>query len=493
MNDTRSHGVVLPEGHTGSSYFHKVLSEAAAKFPEALAAVELPPTASRFKATYGEALLRFELARLQSEERVEIARFIAQTTQAGLSFQNGEGRVPLGPYLSERVRAPEFRELRFDAEPGLVPEVPFAGKTYRGEDLIELAQLLRTRHYVTEGVVAALTWLVGHSKQTGGKLQLNGRKFALMGAGAELAPTALLQRAGATVLWIDILDPRDKLSERQDLAGCLLYAPDHSNLLAQPREVAAAIARFAEGDPVDIGMFAYAAGASQEWRLGASMNAIVRSLEPSDVKSVAMFVSPTTVARVYPADIRDARQRMASRPTWQKIMQGMQGLHTPGQLGEGDLQVAKAVVGVQGVSYQAAQYISKLIAAETYAVYGTDLAAETPRPITVSANIAGITRTRSLSHPVFQAAFVGAPSFGVQIFDPETTRALNGLLVLHDVLNPEAPGAAGRTYATHRGHADALLSQQVHGGIYSMPFALDSAIRIAALLGMARKPTVLIK
>jgi hypothetical protein len=108
--------------------------------------------------------------------------------------------------------------------------------------------------------------------------------------------------------------------------------------------------------------------------------------------------------------------------------------------------------------------------------------------VTVSANVAGITRTRSMSHPIFQAAFLGAPAFGVQIFDPETTRALSGLLMLHDLLNPNAHGAAARHAESAGDRIDRLLSQQVHGGVYSMPFELESAIRVAALLGMAKKP-----
>ncbi len=112
------------------------------------------------------------------------------------------------------------------------------------------------------------------------------------------------------------------------------------------------------------------------------------------------------------------------------------------------------------------------------------------QPITVSANVAGITATRSLSHPLFQAAFAGAPAFGVRIFEPATTRALSGLLMLHDVLNPSAPGAAAAAVApTER--ARALRAQQVHGGVYDLPWEFESAVRAAAVLGAARKPSVL--
>jgi hypothetical protein len=71
-------------------------------------------------------------------------------------------------------------------------------------------------------------------------------------------------------------------------------------------------------------------------------------------------------------------------------------------------------------------------------------------PVTLSTNVAGITRTRSMAHPIFQAAFADAPSFGVRIFDPETTRALSG----PTLARPSQPhgsgccGAAARRRAT---------------------------------------------
>jgi hypothetical protein len=33
----------------------------------------------------------------------------------------------------------------------------------------------------------------------------------------------------------------------------------------------------------------------------------------------------------------------------------------------------------------------------------------------------------------------------------------------------------------------------VHGGIYNLPYTLESAIRIAALLGMGKNPLILLK
>jgi hypothetical protein len=76
----------------------------------------------------------------------------------------------------------------------------------------------------------------------------------------------------------------------------------------------------------------------------------------------------------------------------------------------------------------------------------------------------------------------------VTTFAPETTRALNGLLTLHDLLNPDAPGSALRAHASAAERAAALFSQQVHGGIYAIPWALNPCITVAAGIGLVQRP-----
>ena len=56
-------------------------------------------------------------------------------------------------------------------------------------------------------------------------------------------------------------------------------------------------------------MYAYAGGAAQEWRLTASMNAIVRALPKEAVRSVVMLISPTTPGTVSAADAATAEKR----------------------------------------------------------------------------------------------------------------------------------------------------------------------------------------
>jgi hypothetical protein len=492
VNQSASQGVVLPSGHTGSSLFHNVLRAAVERFPDELGAARLPPQAQAFKRQYQELLPRFEAERAGSARRVEIARFIVQSTQEALWFASNGKSAPLREYLARPGPAVALERRVLTGAVGLRAEVPFEGRMYRGREVLELSERLGREQMLTQAARDALRWIVLHIEQSGGTLDLRGQRFAILGAGAELAPTRLLLQAGADVLWIDVAEPSQLLGNPGEYAGTLSYAAAGSDLLDDPAAVAAAIRRFGDDQAVHLGLFAYASGASREWRLCASMNAIVASLDPAGVASVSMLVSPTTAAHVQPDTAQEAGLRAQSRPFWQTALAKSRVLASGGYHQKDGIRVALASVSIQGLSYQAAQYISKLAAAETFAVFGTDLYGSTERPVTVSANVAGITATRSLQHPLFQAAFIGAPRFGVRIFQPATTRAINGLMILHDLLNPSAASAAQSNPGQPAKKAAELLSQQIHGGIYSMPYPLESAIRIAALIGMSSRPSVLL-
>jgi len=94
----------------------------------------------------------------------------------------------------------------------------------------------------------------------------------------------------------------------------------------------------------------------------------------------------------------------------------------------------------------------------------------------VSANTAAITRTRSMAHPVFAAAFGGAAAFGVETMTPRQSRRINGLLAVHDWLNPVLPRPG---------------QVRVHGGIHTLPYPLEPALKVAAAIGFARSPRLL--
>jgi hypothetical protein len=290
--------------------------------------------------------------------------------------------------------------------------------------------------------------------------------------------------AGADVLWLDVAPPPRAWLESGTFSGRLTRAAGVGDLLAQPREAAAAVAEFASAGPVDCGLFAYAGGGGREWRLCSAMNAIVDALGPERVRSVSVYVSPTHAAALSRAERETSARRGLDLPAWQRSLAAL-GLLKPGLAGSGELRIQRAIVATQGVSYQAAQYVEKLLAMERWAAFG--VGGEGGRAA-LSANVAGITRTRSLEHPMFAAAYLGAGAFGVETFAPETTRSLSALLMLHDLLNPKAHGVRSEE---HHPAPEALFSQRVHGGVYGVPFELQRTLVAAALIGFARRPALL--
>jgi len=483
-------GITLPAGETGSAFFHRLLSEAARAFPAALSAAGFPADGRAFKQGFARALVRFEAARVASPDRVAIARHLVGGLHGGLGFEDAGRRATLAEHLATRDATPRLTTIDGGGRPGLVPRVPFDGASHDRRAVVALAEDLHRQHHMTDAALAALRWIVERAEDDGGAIDLRGEHFALLGAGAELAPTEMLLRAGATVLWIDRVAPSERLSadDLRAAGGRLVTAEGASDLLADPRGVASAIAAFADRAerPVHLGLFASAPGKGRELRLATGMDAIVRRLDPRLVASVAMFVSPTIPAEVQPEDHAYANARAASPPKWQRALERMRALRGPGQHTVGGASIAYAVVALQGPTYQAAQYLAKVLSAEVYATSGLTL--DGGAAVKVSANVAGIAATRSLVHPLFEAAFLGAPTFGVRIFAPATTRALASLLVLHDLMNPAAAGSPEAAFTSPNDRARALSARQLHGGAYNLPWNFDDTIRASAVIGLAKRP-----
>lgn len=481
-------GVNLPDGTTGSAFLHKILTETVRAFPHELSAARLSPEPARFKARFGDELARFEAVRCASPRRSEIARHVVQRTQAGLVYRpRGEQSAqPFGEYLKGDGAPFQLSRLGDGSAPGLVPQVPFDGRSYGAAELGELASLLLQRGLMTQAAGDALSWIGDYALAHNGRIQLGGQRFALLGAAAELAPTRFLLEAGAKLLWLDLQSP----SAEAVPGGELSYVPGGSNLLLDPLRCKQTLLEFAEGEPLHLGLYAYAAGESQEWRLASTMNGIARSLPEGSLESISLWISPTTPSQVRDGCVELSERRRARPPLWQNALK-RSGMLSRGHERHQEVRTARAVVSIQGVSYQAAQYVAKLLAAEVYALEGSSFEGET-RPLTVSANVAGITRTRSLAHPLFEAAFEGAPAFNIEIFRPETTRALSTLLMLHDLLNPHAIAnkRSLESGITPELRAARLGEVQVHGGVYTNPHALEPSIRVAAVLGMTKRPTL---
>ncbi|MEM1414420.1 MAG: hypothetical protein AAGH15_05950 [Myxococcota bacterium] len=459
------------DGARASALLHEVLSEVREAVPAPFEGLRWPKDGRAFRKDYAGTLVAFERRRLASAERLEVARRVVEAAADRMVFGEGPDAVSLAEHLAGEGTPLPVERIALRGSPGLVPETGFRGAHYEGAKVGELADAWLERAWMTKSAHRAVRWtLQAALESSSGKTDLVGQKIVSLGAGAELSPTRAMLRAGADVLWIDAKEPPKALLEDPRVAGSITHVPGGSNLLTQPREIAATIRAFAAGDPVHIGLYAYAGGAAMEWRLTAAMNAIVRSLPAALVRSNVLLISPTTPGTVSAEDAEAAAERRG-RGLFNPLGLG-RGQATQGQSGDAPHRVSHSIIELQGVSYQAAQYIGKMLMAETLMGDGRR----------VSAPVAPITRTASLAHPVFEVAFEGAGAFGILVSEPQVTRVLCAMVALHDLLNPDAPSA--------RGDVAGVLGEQIHGGVYAQPYQLGRSIFAAAGVGGFRKPAL---
>ena len=88
-----------------------------------------------------------------------------------------------------------------------------------------------------------------------------------------------------------------------------------------------------------------------------------------------------------------------------------------------------------------------------------------------------------LKNPALAAAFAGADSFGIEVFEPETTNALIAALWVHDLRCSDAAANPARVLA----HPFELFMENAcHGGLWRGAYRPRTALPFAAALGWVR-------
>ncbi len=102
--------------------------------------------------------------------------------------------------------------------------------------------------------------------------------------------------------------------------------------------------------------------------------------------------------------------------------------------------------------------------------------------VRTSLNVAPSTATRSvMKNKALAAAYAGAGRFGLEIFEPDTSNAIMGALLVHDLRNPESSANP----ATKLAHPMQLFVEGAcHGGMWRSEYASRSVLGIAAVTGM---------
>src|SRR3954466_13293870 len=384
-------------------------------------------------------------------------------------------------------------QARFETETivgsGSHPErlaIPYRGYALTGDEFHR--QLDR---WVADGVVerscAEALRLVANTPDW---LDASDLRVALVGAAAEMGPLRALTSWGATVLAVDIRrsDIWDRIRDVAQ-AGCgTVHMPTDTSkrgrlgadLLTETPEIRA----WLDGvdGPLVFGNYAYADGAAFV-RVATAADALIQDLvRTRPATSIAYLASPTDVFAV-PGDLVDGPHvrgkrgrvmRMPLRaaslgklftPNYQRVVDGEDGRR---------YGLADSVIPQQGPNYALAKRLQRWRAV---------LARQT---VVTSANVAPATKTRSvMKNRVLAAAYAGARSYGVEVFEPETSSTLMAALLIHDLRNPAAAANPSTDLAQP---LDLFVDQAAHGGLWRLPYEPRSVLTLAALEGLVTPP-----
>jgi hypothetical protein len=359
--------------------------------------------------------------------------------------------------------------------------VPYRGMELRGDALLRQLDAWVGAGVVEPSCARAVSSVVANPDW----LDLSDRTFVLLGAAAEMGPLESLCRWGADVVAVDLARPAvwDRILGMAHTGGGRVRFPERdgragADLLSQTPEIGGWL-RGLDGTLV-VGSYAYSDGATF-LKLAGALDALTVTVQRDRPgASIAYLATPTDVFAVPPevvARSRDGRVpplgrvlRAASRgklfgPNYPSVIDGEDGRRWG---------IADALVPQQGPNYALAKMLQR---------WRAIVAREEGTP--ASANVAPATRTRSVvKNRILAAAYRGASAFGIEVFEPETSRALMAALLVHDLRNPAAvarPDAA-------LGHPfDLFTDAAAHGGLWTVPYAPRSVLPLAVAIGAAKR------
>ncbi len=356
---------------------------------------------------------------------------------------------------------------------------------YRGERLRGSALLDRLEAWVTDGIMEpscadAMRTVAAHPDW----LALPGQTIVVLGAGAEVGPLPVLLNWGARVIGVDLPRPviwERVLAEARRGAGTLLVpvtpaGPGDADLaqragLDLTDDIPAVADWLAAVDgPLVLGNYVYADGAANVL-LSSAVDVLAMRLQAArgDV-ALAFLATPTDVFAV-PADaVAQSARAYATRSAAAKLggwpLRALSGgrLLRHAYPAGADPGICDSLIPQQGPNYALAKRVQRW-----RATVARDFGA------LVSMNVAPPTRTRSvLKNRALAAAYVGAPRFGVEVFEPATTKALMAALLVHDLYT-------GGPKQSHPWQDEAHAA--AHGGLWRIAYAPRSALGLAALMG----------
>lgn len=351
-------------------------------------------------------------------------------------------------------------------------EIPYGGKVGQPyDDFIEkrndkisgMVLKAQLKTWVDYGVIepdtgAALSAVADHPEW----LDLSSHYFVLLGAGSAMGPLPLLLAMGANVFAVDIHIPRtwerlikmaressgdfafpvrsSKLAGRnpKDLSDSELAAIAGADLLNDTPELGTWLTGSVPQERVTVGNYTYLDGPLHV-QLSLACDALIGKLAEKRKDLALAFLCTPTDCHPCPKAAHDAAEfNLASAAKWQKMIPGwlvpnaikpVTSMDT-----KEDIYLVDGTVAAQGPNYILAKRLQHW-----------RCVVEFSKGHTISSNIAPSTATASVcSNAQFAAAYCGMHLFKpMEVMYQETSNAVMGALLVHDIRNPDAPAKGG--------------------------------------------------
>lgn len=452
-----------------------VLADGAAAVDPALA--QRIRTAPRWRTQF--VALMGELTALSSVSRkssLAIARAGLDSAASTLSFSRDGATYPLHDALTSCPPRDDVTTQRITgtAHPPTELEIPYHGRLLRRASLLSQLESWVEKGIIEPGVAVAIERVAAHPEW----LSLPGHQVVCLGAGAGVGPMQTLTSWGATVLavetphhpaWPAILDAAQagagtvSIPVRGDTPG-LDATTDLPELLAW-------INGAADPGPLTIGTFSRAEPETH-FHHTAAQDAVAANLVATRPDTTLAYLANALDAYVIDDSIAAAamaayRRRPAARlGHWLTGTLAFRPAHSAQPHIQGASPITNTLVALQHPNIIAAQRLQRWRALVT---------ADSGH--TVSFNVLPLAwNPAAFGSRAAAAAHAGAPYFGAEVFDADTSRTLMTALLVHDLHQP-APASTLTPEAL-------FIRQAVHGGLWRSGYDNRSVLPLAVALGM---------
>ncbi len=376
--------------------------------------------------------------------------------------------------------------------------LPLKGQLLQGQALVDQVYSWSEAGVIEPSAARALARCAANPAW----FDLSDRHIALLGAGSEAGPLRWLCRWRAQMLAVDINRPGawQRIADTVQQGNATVRLPLHTpnvaqgaldwselagaDLLSDAPRIAQWLASFDR--PLDIASLAYLDG-EKHVRVSLAMDLVVTHVlaaQPSS--SLAYLATPTDVFAVPESAVQASMQRYTERPMFSRSLQSPLHLATGDRFFQPNYErlfdgpdgrrfgLSDSLVLEQGPNYALAKRLQQWRALVARA--------EGHR---VSLNVAPSTTTASVvKNPALAAGFAGAATFGIEVFEPETTNAMMAALWVHDLRTNES--AANPQVALNHPF-ELFIDQACHGGLWRTGYLPRSALPFAAALGWVRQ------